>query len=129
MRLASALHNSIANTLRRTHGWLELGCPAEAIEELEQLPDTLHSTREVLKLKCDILSISNNWNELRVLSATSAMYFPQEPAFAEAWAWSEHKQGNTADAYSILVQAAVGIGSVLVLQEKLKSRNFQFPNA
>ena len=30
---------------------------------------------------------------------------------------------------TILVQAAVGIGSVLVLQEKLKSRNFQFPNA
>lgn len=106
MRRASALNNSVANTLRRTHGWLELGCPAEAIEELEHLPDSLHSTREVLKLKCSILSVARNWRELRVLSATSAMYFPHEAAFAEDWAWSEHKEGRTADAYSILTQAA-----------------------
>jgi tetratricopeptide (TPR) repeat protein len=105
MRIAPVFHNSIANTLRRTYGWLELGCPAEAYEELEQLPDTLHSTREVLKLKCNILSTASNWNELRTLSATAVMYFPNESAFAEDWAWSEHKQGRTADAYSILKQA------------------------
>jgi hypothetical protein len=106
MRFESAIQTSIASILRRTYGWLELGCPNEASEELEQLPDTLHSTREVLKLKCTILCSAHNWNDLRVLSATSAMYFPQEAAFAEDWAWAEHKQGRTADAYSILVQAA-----------------------
>jgi hypothetical protein len=106
MRFEPSMQGSIASVLRRTHGWLELGCPSEAFEELEQLPDNLHSTREVLKLKCNILSTSRNWNDLRVLSATSAMYFPQEPVFAEDWAWSEHKQGRTADAYSILEQAA-----------------------
>jgi hypothetical protein len=106
MRFESAIQTSIASVLRRTYGWLELGCPNEASEELEQLPDTLHSTREVLKLKCGILSIAKKWNDLRVLSSTSAMYFPQEAAFAEDWAWSEHKQGRTADAYSILTHAA-----------------------
>ncbi len=106
MRFESGIQSSIASVLRRTYGWLELGCPNEASEELEQLPDTLHSTREVLKLKCNILASAHKWSDLRVLSSTSAMYFPQEAAFAEDWAWAEHKQGRTADAYSILVQAA-----------------------
>ena len=97
---------SVSRTIERSHGWLELGCPDQAYDELDDLPDTLHSTREVLKLKCNILSIAQKWSDLRVLSATSAMYFPLEPAFAEDWAWSEHKQGRTADAYSILLQAA-----------------------
>jgi hypothetical protein len=105
MRVGTCLQSSIANTLRQTYGWLELGCPNEAFEELESLPDSLHSTREVLRLKCNILSSSSNWPELRVLSATSAMYFPCEPAFAEDWAWAEHKEGRTSDAYSILVNA------------------------
>lgn len=106
MRAGSTLQGSIAKTLRRTHGWLELGCPAEAYDELEQLPDSLHSTREVLKLKCTILTNARNWPELGMMSATSSLYFPQEPAFAEDWAWAEHKQGRTSTAYSILVQAA-----------------------
>ena len=106
MRFESAIQTSIASVLRRTYGWLELGCPNEASEELEQLPDTLHSTREVLKLKCNILSHAKNWPELGILSSTSSLYFPQEPAFCEDWAWAEHKQGRTADAYSILVQAS-----------------------
>jgi len=106
MRAGSTLHSSIANILRRTHGWLELGCPVEAYEELEQLPDSLHSTREVLKLKCTILANARNWTELGVLSATSSLYFPQEAAFAEDWAWAEHKQGRTSTGYSILEGAA-----------------------
>jgi hypothetical protein len=106
MRVGSAVQSSVAGILRRSHGWLELGCPVEAYEELEKLPDSLHTTREVLKLKCNILSAARNWRELRVLSSTSAMYFPQEAAFAEDWAWSEHKTGQTKQAYSILVHAA-----------------------
>ena len=106
MRVGSAVQSSVAGILRRSHGWLELGCPVEAYEELDKLPDSLHTTREVLKLKCNILSAARNWRELRVLSSTSAMYFPQEAAFAEDWAWSEHKEGQTKQAYSILVHAA-----------------------
>ena len=105
MRFEPAIQTSIASVLRRTYGWLELGCPNEASEELEQLPDTLHSTREVLKLKCSILSIARNWAELSMLSSTSSLYFPKEASFTEDWAWAEHKQGRTAEAYAILVEA------------------------
>jgi hypothetical protein len=106
MRFGTSGQSSVAGILRRSHGWLELGCPSEAFEELDRLPDTLHSTREVLKLKCNILATARNWRELRRLSSTAAMYFPQEPTFAEDWAWAEHKEGNTAQAYSILIHAA-----------------------
>ncbi|HEV8544577.1 MAG TPA: hypothetical protein VGR78_19480 [Verrucomicrobiae bacterium] len=106
MSVGSALHCSVATILRQTYGWLELGCPDEAFDELDGLPDSLHSTREVLKLKCNILSVAQKWGELCALSATSALYYPLEPAFAEDWAWSEHKQGRTAEAYSILLESA-----------------------
>ncbi|HTG44515.1 MAG TPA: hypothetical protein VK633_08285, partial [Verrucomicrobiae bacterium] len=106
MRAGIVSKSSIANTLRQTYGWLELGCPDEAFQELERLPDTLHSTREVLKIKCTILNASKNWRELRLLSSTSAMYYPREAVFAEDWAWAEHKEGRTSDAYAILLQAA-----------------------
>ena len=106
MRVGAGGQSSVAGILRQSHGWLELGCPAEAYEELDRLPDSLHTTREVLKLKCNILAAERNWRELRVLSSTSAMYFPQEAAFAEDWAWAEHKEGQTTQAYSILVHAA-----------------------
>jgi hypothetical protein len=105
MRSTAFGYGSIAAILRRSHGWLELGCPTEAYEELDKLPDALHSTREVLKLKCNILVAAKNWRELRVMASTAAMYFPQEPVFAEDWAWAEHKQGETPQAYSILVHA------------------------
>lgn len=106
MRVGAGGQSSVASILRQSHGWLELGCPAEAYDELDRLPDSLHTTREVLKLKCNILTAARNWRELRVLSSTSAMYFPQEPVFAEDWAWAEHKEGQTTQAYSILVHAA-----------------------
>ncbi len=107
MRLMSDLPSSIATTLRRTHGWLELGCPREATEELDGLPDLLHCSKEVLKLRCDILAASEDWTGLSSLSATSAKYYPSEPAFAEHWTWAEHKQGRTAAAYAILLTAAM----------------------
>lgn len=108
MRVGTPPTNSIAKIIRQTYGWLELGCPEEALRELETLPDSLHSTREVLKLKCSILSEGGNWAELRDLSATCADYFPTEAAFGEDQAWAEHKLGRTAEAHALLIQRSKG---------------------
>ena len=95
---------SIREILRRTEGWLELGCATEACDELEFLPDGLHATREVLKLKCRAYQLAGNWVELGGLASTAARYFPREASFPEFWAWSEHKLERTANAYTILVE-------------------------
>ena len=108
MRLGTVSSASISTILRQTHGWLELGCPEEAARELESLPDGLHSTREVLKLKCAILAAQQQWSELAALSATCADYFPTEPAFGEDQAWAEHKLGRSGDAYGVLIQRSKG---------------------
>lgn len=100
------LAHAFAVTLRRAHGWLELGMPTEAFTQLDELPDVLHSAREVLKLKCKILFASGKWAELGGLAETSLRYYIAEPAFAEDWAWAEHKQGRTDEAYTILLQAS-----------------------
>ena len=106
MVVAPDLTSSITHTLRRTYGWLELGCAKEALNELEELPDVLHSSRDVLKLKCKILATEGNWEQLRDLSSTSSKYYPAEPTFAEHWAWAEHKTGRSEQAYSLLLEAS-----------------------
>lgn len=106
MVAAPDLTSSITHTLRRTYGWLELGCPKEALSELEELPDVLHASRDVLKLKCKILAVAGEWQKLRDVSSTSAKYFPNEAAFAENWAWAEHKTGRSQEAYGILLDAS-----------------------
>jgi hypothetical protein len=108
MRPRTASTSSIAMIIRQTHGWLELGCPEDAARELENLPDTLHSTREVLKLKCTILAALRQWEELAALAATCADYFPTEPAFGEEQAWAEHQLGRSADAYHLLIKRSKG---------------------
>ena len=108
MRSGTNPKSSVATILRQTDGWLELGCPEEAARELDTLPDTLHSTREVLKIKCDILAASEQWGELAALSSTCADYFPTEPAFGEDQAWAEHQQGRSAEAYGLLIKRSKG---------------------
>lgn len=94
--------SGVREILRRTDGWLELGCAREALLQLEELPDAMHATREVLKLRCRALHMAEDWTELKVLAATCVMHFAMEPVFKEEWAWAEYKLGNTKDAYSIL---------------------------
>jgi hypothetical protein len=101
---AAVKDSGVREVLRRTDGWLELGCHREALEQLEELPDAMHATREVLKLKCRALHLAAERTELKVLAATCVMHFGVEPAFKEEWAWAEYKLGNTRDAYSILSQ-------------------------
>jgi hypothetical protein len=96
----------LTHILRRTYGWLELGCPDEALKQLDELPDVLHSSRDVLKLKCKILAVAESWNDLKSVSAASAKYYPNEAAFAELWAWAEHKGGRSAEAYTLLLDAS-----------------------
>ena len=96
----------ITHILRRTYGWLELGCPDEALKQLDELPDVLHSSRDVLKLKCKILAVAESWNDLKSVSAASAKYYPTEPTFHEHWAWAEHKTGRSEQAYSLLLDAS-----------------------
>lgn len=112
MRSGTGSPNSIAKVLRQTHGWLELGCPEEANRELDNLPDSLHSTREVLKLKGSILTALKDWHQLRDLSATCADYFPTEPAFGEDQAWAEYQLGRTESAYATLIQRSKGCPAV-----------------
>lgn len=93
---------TVREILRRADGWLDLGCPEEALKELEALPDCLHATREVLKVKCRVLYVAENWGELLNLSAMCAQHFPQDACFHEDWAWAQHKLGNTEQAYQEL---------------------------
>jgi hypothetical protein len=112
MRTGTGSPNSIAKVLRQVHGWLELGCPEEAAHELESLPDSLHSTREVLKLKCAILASAQEWEQLRELAATCAEYFPVEPSFGEDESWALHQLGRTGEAYTTLIKRSKGCPAV-----------------
>ena len=44
------------------HGWLELGCPAEAVAELERIAPPLLSHPDVLKARWDVFSRLGRWD-------------------------------------------------------------------
>jgi len=48
--------------LLAAHGWLELGCPADALEELEKIAPELRSRPDVLSARWDACSRLGRWD-------------------------------------------------------------------
>ncbi len=60
-------------------GWMELGCPREADEELAQIGPTLRRHPEVLQLRWHILAKSKRWDQCLDIGRTMVEVEPEEP--------------------------------------------------
>jgi tetratricopeptide (TPR) repeat protein len=83
-------------------GWLELGNPVEAHNELERLPHDQRTALEVLKLRCRIYRQAERWDCLSMLADSLYTALPQEQ-FLVDWAWSEFKLGRKERAALVLL--------------------------
>lgn len=83
-------------------GWLELGNPVEAHNELEQLPHSERIHPTVLKLRCRIYRQAAKWEYLSILAESCYKARPEEAQFVVDWAWAEYKQGRREQAAVIL---------------------------
>jgi Flp pilus assembly protein TadD len=94
----------ISSTLRTASGWLELGLPDGALEELCLLPHHQQSHREVLELKLQAQMESTTWN---AAADTARLLCSKQPANADYFlhaAYCLHETGDTLAARNQLLR-------------------------
>ena len=64
-------------------GWLDLGCPADALKELQKVPSPAVNF-DVLRLRYEALSASEQWAAADFVADATARLYPQRP---EPWLW------------------------------------------
>jgi predicted Zn-dependent protease len=60
-------------------GWMELGCPREAVEELAKIGPAAHAHPQVLQLRWQILAKDNQWESCLAIGRTMVQADPDEP--------------------------------------------------
>lgn len=87
-------------------GWLELGNPREALQELDDLPPVFGNHPETLKVRWSIHSALQHWNEALSIAADLVRLDPEDP---EGWvhqSYSLHELHRTQDAWDCLLPVA-----------------------
>lgn len=99
-----------------TLGWLELGNPAEANEELRSIAPELQAHPTVLKARWCIYATSQKW-EMAVEIARAIRRM--KPADSDGWvleAEALHKMGRTRESWEMLLPAAALFPHVPVIR-------------
>jgi hypothetical protein len=93
------------HTLRAALGWLELGLPREALEELDRLPEELlKKNADVLEVRWMILAQMKNWDEALITSCRLVAAAPDRASswLHQAYATRRAIDGGLENAYGIL---------------------------
>jgi len=94
---------SIDRSLNAAQGYLELGMPAEALAEIETLPQELVSHAEILQLKLVILMQLRSWDEACEICKSLRDRFPQLTVGFVHGAFCLHELGKTREAKNLLL--------------------------
>jgi predicted Zn-dependent protease len=92
--------------LKAAQGWLELGSPDDADEELRQLPQAIQARPEVLELRWQIYARQKRWD---YALAVSRALIKSLPSRATGWVHQSfilHEMKRTAEARELLTPAA-----------------------
>jgi Flp pilus assembly protein TadD len=101
-----SLNSADLNHIRAADGWLDLGDPAEARGELQQVPDSLQGHPDVLELWWRLQALESDW-EAALRSARTLVL--TEPKRATGWihqSYSLHELKRTEEAWHLLLSAA-----------------------
>lgn len=82
MPLLRPLEPPDSHFLNAAEGWLELGCPSDADQELDKIDLSLHSHPDVLKLRCEVCCRSKQWDKMIEIAKQMIQLFPERP---EGW--------------------------------------------
>lgn len=89
--------------LRSALGWLELGLPEEALQELEMLGAKDRMRRQALELKLAAQMKAEHWNAGADTGRLLCLREPKEPHFFIQAAYCLHETGDTAAARNWLM--------------------------
>jgi hypothetical protein len=88
--------------LRSAVGWLELGKPIEANEELENITPQLRAHPDVLKVRWRVYAQAKKWEVCCEIGRTLTELEPDKPGGWIDHAQSLHRLGRTEEAYDLL---------------------------
>jgi tetratricopeptide (TPR) repeat protein len=88
-------------------GFLDLGMPQDAWDELEKMPPILRDTDAVLDLRIEIFQKLGKWESARILAESVAKRCPENPNWWPHWAYSLRREKSVEAARTVLQEAAV----------------------
>jgi tetratricopeptide (TPR) repeat protein len=100
-------------------GFLELGLPLEANEEIESMDAEVRHVPEVLAVRVGIYRKLEKWELMRVEAKKLAQCDPDEPDWTVAWAFATRRADSLDAARLILVHAVERLPSVAVFHFNL----------
>jgi Flp pilus assembly protein TadD len=100
--------------IRAATGWLELGMPDDALEELAALTGEDRSARRVLELKLSAEMAKGDWPHASTTALELCGLAADEPDFFMSAAYCLHEAGRTAEARICLLKGANVLGELPV---------------
>ena len=93
----------VKQVIRAATGWLELGMPDDALEELEALKGEDRSERRVLELKLSAEMAKGDWPHASTTALELCAQAADEPDFFMSAAYCLHEAGRTVEARNCLL--------------------------
>jgi hypothetical protein len=99
----------IQRPIMAADGYLFLGMPMEALEELASIPVGRQKDPAVLRTRIRVLLHLRNWREAEKLSQDGARLFPSENEFMVQLAFALHQQAKGTEAVDVILSAPAWI--------------------
>jgi hypothetical protein len=100
--------------LTAAQGYLELGLPLDANQEIESMAADVRHVPEVLAVRVGIYRALEAWPLMQVVARQLALYAPDEPDWTAAWAFATGRADSLDAARLILVNAVERLPGVAV---------------
>ena len=91
--------------LTAAQGYLELGLPLEANNEIENMSAEVRHLPEVLEVRVGIYRKLEKWELMQTVAKQLALHNPDEPQFTVWWAYATRRADSLDAARLILVNA------------------------
>lgn len=109
----------LPTTLRAASGWLDLGLPRDALEELCLLPLALQTQQKVLELKLHAQMECEAWNAAADTARLLCVQHPTAPEFFLRAAYCLHETGDTLAARNQLLRGPKALFEMAVFHYNL----------
>jgi tetratricopeptide (TPR) repeat protein len=109
-------------------GYIELGMPLEANEELDQIDADQRAHTEVLALRVKIYSALNKWELMQTVAKRLALIEPDNVQWTVSWAYSTRRVDSIEAARTIMVNAVERMPDVAVFHYNLACYECQLGN-
>ena len=92
--------------LQAAHGYLDLGMPSAAHEEIESIEPEMRTLTEVLILRVDIFDALGKWDLMEAVARQLCRQQPDDPQWFISLAYATRRSVGVQEALAVLAQVA-----------------------